>query len=204
METLKCTLHMRTFVEDGCNSKHWQKKYVHRRSTTSRQSYPMWCHVTTVPSSIEIEDSRARRASPDWISAFMRAFASRLEIGVTFARHHPAAATEDAAPDVGRQNKAMEASTQRVNDKKRRGTSTGRSATGPSWLLRKLKLQWHVKTVTMRAGSLTTTDVDFFKTLLNRHEEAQSRMNALTAQLMFACLCQGNHPEDSPGNVRCF
>ena len=46
-------------------------------------------------SSIEIEDSRARRASPDWISAFTRALASRLEIGVTFARHHPAAVTED-------------------------------------------------------------------------------------------------------------
>ena len=30
-------------------------------------------------SSIEIEDSRARRASPDWISAFTRALAARLQ-----------------------------------------------------------------------------------------------------------------------------
>ena len=35
----------------------------------------------------------------------------------------------------------------------------------------------------MRVESLTTTDVDFFTTLFDRHEEAQSRMNALTPQL---------------------
>ena len=46
-------------------------------------------------SSIESEDSRARRASPDWISALTRALASRLQTGVKFARHHPAAVTEN-------------------------------------------------------------------------------------------------------------
>ena len=38
----------------------------------------------------------------------------------------------------------------------------------------------------MRAESLATTDVDFFKTLLERHEEAPKHLNALTAQLSAA------------------
>ena len=37
-----------------------------------------------------------------------------------------------------------------------------------------------MKTVTMRAESLATTDADFFKTLVNRQEEAQTHLNALS------------------------
>ena len=41
----------------------------------------------------------------------------------------------------------------------------------------------HVKTVTTQAESLATTEVDFFQTLLKRHEESQDHLNALKAQL---------------------
>ena len=44
-------------------------------------------------------------------------------------------------------------------------------------------LEKHVKTVTMRAESLATTDGDFFKTPVNRQEEAHNHMNSLSAQL---------------------
>ena len=44
-------------------------------------------------------------------------------------------------------------------------------------------LEKHVKTVTMRAECLATTEADFFKTLLDRQEEAQRHRNELTAQL---------------------
>ena len=44
----------------------------------------------------------------------------------------------------------------------------------------------HVKTATMRSESLSTTDVDFFKTLLKRHEEAQKQLNVPAAQLSAA------------------
>ena len=44
-------------------------------------------------------------------------------------------------------------------------------------------LERHVKTVTMRAESLATTDGDFFKTPVNRQEEAQNHLNSLSAQL---------------------
>ena len=47
----------------------------------------------------------------------------------------------------------------------------------------------------MRAGSLTTTDVDFFKTLLDRHEETQSRMNALTPQLFLPVSAKVTAPK---------
>ena len=40
-----------------------------------------------------------------------------------------------------------------------------------------------VKTVTMRADSLATTEADFFKTLLDHHEETQKHLNELSAQL---------------------
>ena len=44
-------------------------------------------------------------------------------------------------------------------------------------------LEKHVKTVTMRAESLATTEADFFKALLERQEEAQKHLNELAAQL---------------------
>ena len=44
-------------------------------------------------------------------------------------------------------------------------------------------LERHVKTVTMRAESLATTDGDFFYTLVNRQEEGQKYLNSLSAQL---------------------
>ena len=44
-------------------------------------------------------------------------------------------------------------------------------------------LEGHEKTVTMRAGSLATTHADFFKTLVDRLEEAQNRLNELSAHL---------------------
>ena len=43
-------------------------------------------------------------------------------------------------------------------------------------------LQKHVKTVTMRAESLATTEADFF-TLLDRQEETQQHKNELSSQL---------------------
>ena len=44
-------------------------------------------------------------------------------------------------------------------------------------------LEKHVKTVTMRAESLATTDADSFKTLLDNQEEAEKHLNELSAQL---------------------
>ena len=44
-------------------------------------------------------------------------------------------------------------------------------------------LENHVQTVTMRADSLPTTESDFFQPILDRHEEAQNALNALSAQL---------------------
>ena len=41
----------------------------------------------------------------------------------------------------------------------------------------------HVKTVTMRAESLATTEADFFTTLLDRQEETQKHLNELAAPL---------------------
>ena len=43
-------------------------------------------------------------------------------------------------------------------------------------------LERHVKTVTMRAEWLATTDAVVFKPLLNRQEEAQRHLNELSAQ----------------------
>ena len=45
-------------------------------------------------------------------------------------------------------------------------------------------LEKHVKAVTMRAGALATTDADFFKTLIERQEEAQKHLNELESQLI--------------------
>ena len=42
-------------------------------------------------------------------------------------------------------------------------------------------LETHVKTVTMRVDSLATSEVDFFKTLLARHQEAQDNLNVFVA-----------------------
>ena len=47
-------------------------------------------------------------------------------------------------------------------------------------------LERRVKTVTMRAKSLTTTDADFFKTVRGVDEEAQKHLNAPTARLSFS------------------
>ena len=44
-------------------------------------------------------------------------------------------------------------------------------------------LEKHVKIVTMRAEAWATTEADFFKTLTERHEEAQKHLNELAAQL---------------------
>ena len=45
-------------------------------------------------------------------------------------------------------------------------------------------LEKYVKTVTMRAEALATTEADFFKTLIERQEEeAQKHLNELAAQL---------------------
>ena len=44
-------------------------------------------------------------------------------------------------------------------------------------------LEKHVKTVTMRAKSVATTEADFFKTLFDRHTKAQKHRHELTAQL---------------------
>ena len=44
-------------------------------------------------------------------------------------------------------------------------------------------LEKHVKTVTMRAEALATTDADFFKTLIEPQEEAQKHLNELESQL---------------------
>ena len=59
-----------------------------------------------------------------------------------------------------------------------------RSSTAPSkTLLQKTEaLEKYVKTVTMRAETLATTEADF-KTLLDRQEEAQNHLNELSAQL---------------------
>ena len=43
-------------------------------------------------------------------------------------------------------------------------------------------LEKHVRTVTMRAESLATREADFFKTVLDRQEEAQRHFNELSAQ----------------------
>ena len=44
-------------------------------------------------------------------------------------------------------------------------------------------LEKHVKTVTMRADSLMTTDADFFQTLIERQEESIRELNTLYGQL---------------------
>ena len=49
-------------------------------------------------------------------------------------------------------------------------------------------LERHVKTVTMRAEWLATTDVDFFKPLLNRQEEALSAAENTLTRHIFSCL----------------
>ena len=53
----------------------------------------------------------------------------------------------------------------------------------------------HVKTVTVRADSLLTTESDFFQTILERHEEAQKHTNALSAQLNTAASAADHAPK---------
>ena len=82
------------------------------------------------------------------------------------------------------------------NVQKKRGFSTSeknvkrpqkprRSSTAPSkTLLQKNEVpEKHVKTVTMRAEALATTEADFFKALIERQEEAQKHLNELAAQV---------------------
>ena len=193
--------HIGTFVEDGCNSKHRQKKYVLRRSTTSKQRYPMWCHVTTVL--LRSRSKTAEQEEPHQIGSLLSRAHSHLDsrlvsrLPVITQRR----SQKMRSMTVIVKNKAMEALAQA---RERRGTSTSRSATGPSWLLRKLLLERHVKTDTMRVEFLTTTDVDFFTTLLDRHEEAQSRMNALTPQLFLPVSANVTAPKIAQAIVRCF
>ena len=49
-------------------------------------------------------------------------------------------------------------------------------------------LERHVKTVTVRVELLATAEVDFFKTLLKRHEELKTILDVLTAQSTSQCL----------------
>ena len=44
-------------------------------------------------------------------------------------------------------------------------------------------LEKHVKTVTMRADSLVTTEADLFQTLIERQEETIRELNTLCGQL---------------------
>ena len=44
----------------------------------------------------------------------------------------------------------------------------------------------HVKTVTLRVDSLLTKESDFVQTILERHEDAQNHLNALSEQLSTA------------------
>ena len=44
-------------------------------------------------------------------------------------------------------------------------------------------LEEHVKTVTMRAKALATTEAEVFKTLIERQEEAQKNLNELPVRL---------------------
>ena len=44
-------------------------------------------------------------------------------------------------------------------------------------------LEKHVKSVTMRADSLATTEADFFRTLIERQEESIRELNTLYGQL---------------------
>ena len=70
--------------------------------------------------------------------------------------------------------------------KGRRPQKPRRSSTAPSKTPLQKKneaLEKYVKTVTVRAEALATTEVDFFKALIERHEEAQKHLNELAAQL---------------------
>ena len=69
-------------------------------------------------------------------------------------------------------------------------------------------LEIHVKTVTMRAESLATTDADFFKTLVNRQGKPRTSLNATVAssqsrtesrlnfhgEMLWRCRSQHSHP----------
>ena len=86
-------------------------------------------------------------------------------------------------------------SPKRVNDKKRRGSSTSKKCdeasvaeamfddTMKDTLEKSEGHERRMKTATMLVESLATTDAGFFKTLLNRQEEAQNHLDALSAQL---------------------
>ena len=84
-------------------------------------------------------------------------------------------------------HEAMEAASRQRQDahmseiaRKRRRSTARPSRT----LLRKSEaLEKHVKTVTVRAESLASTEADFSKTLLDRQQETQKHLNELSAQL---------------------
>ena len=82
-----------------------------------------------------------------------------------------------------------------VNVKKKRGFCTSKkcqesgeaetifTGTNKDTLAKHEPLEKYVKTVTMRAEALATTEADCFKTLIERQEEAQKHLNELSAQL---------------------
>ena len=82
-----------------------------------------------------------------------------------------------------------------VNVKKKRGCFTSKkcqetaesetifNGTMKDTLAKTEALEKHVKTVTMRAEALATTEADFFKALFDRQEEAQKHLNELAARL---------------------
>ena len=84
---------------------------------------------------------------------------------------------------------AMEPSPECVNDKKMRGASVSTSARRPqantikNTIEKAEPLEKQVITVTMRAESLAAAEGEFFKTLLDRQEEARRHLNELSAPL---------------------
>ena len=81
-----------------------------------------------------------------------------------------------------------------VNVKKKRGFFTSKESqetaeaetifngTIKDTLAKTEALEKYVKTVTMRAEALATTEADFFNPLLDRQEEAQKHLKELAAQ----------------------
>ena len=63
-------------------------------------------------------------------------------------------------------------------------------------------LEKRVKTVTMRAESLATTEADFFQTLLECQEETQRNLQELSAQLFRTCAPQSHARAHAKHEVR--
>ena len=54
-------------------------------------------------------------------------------------------------------------------------------------------LEKHVKTVTMRANSLATTDADFFQTLIERQEVAMRELDTVSTPVWKLAVFRGGH-----------